>query len=803
MIKNYFVVAIRNLMRKKLYTFINVFGLGLGLACCILMTLFVKHEWTHDQFHEKHDQMFRLVAQRLQPDGKAIPFKLWDALYPLWVVDALKDDVIGVEQACAFMQASSKWTRIIKGEKTFQHDIGIVSTNFFQMFTFPLLVGDPETVLNRPDGMVITETIAHKFFGDVQDYSALIGQALTVAPRPYFLPKQNYKHFVVTGVMADVPTNSSLQFDVLVSTKAEKGFMLARKSNYTSGYIYVQIAETNAARVLGDLNHWPKKEKLREETFKKPFNFILQPLTDVYWNTDIPNIDIYAPQGNPTGVYILWGLAWLVLLIACSNFITLSVAESSGRAKEVGLRKVVGANRGQIIQQFWSEALVLCFLGLLVGTALAEILLPVFNGFVHQKLTLAYFDDWWVLLLLLGIVGLIAGSYPALVLSRFQPVLAMKGEARLGRRNLLTRTLIILQYAASIALIIGTGVMLQQQDYVRNKNLGFNKEQVAIIRANRQAAKPYKEAIVNDSRIASVTITDRTLTSTGGSSATSYSLPDGSKLNIRSIGVDVDYLSTLEISLLGGRNFSEDHPTDRDKAVLINETLAKKLGLENPVGETLTGFGRHDPVIIGMVHDFHIDPLHRRIEPLVLRKEKYNYGPFLMVRIRPGQMLETIDMLKSTWKKVESAQRFELSFLDESLNQQYANEIYWFRVLSHSALVAVLLSCLGLFGLASLAVARRTKEIGIRKVLGASIHHVMWLLSRDFIKLLLVANIIAYPVAYWMMNQWLTNFAYRIELGIGVFGIAGILTLLIALLTVNFQTLKAARRNPVDALRDE
>ena len=239
---------------------------------------------------------------------------------------------------------------------------------------------------------------------------------------------------------------------------------------------------------------------------------------------------------------------------------------------------------------------------------------------------------------------------------------------------------------------------------------------------------------------------------------------------------------------------------------MINETLARQLGLENPVGKTLAGFGRNgvnDPVVIGIVRDFHIKSLHNQIEPLALLMEKYNYGPFLLIRMRSGPIFETIDMLKSTWEKVAPNMPFELSFLDENLNQQYANEVYWFRVLSHSALVAVLLSCLGLFGLASLAVARRTKEIGIRKVLGASVHHVMWLFSRDFIKLLLVANIIAYPVAYWMMNQWLTNFAYRIELGIGVFGIAGILTLIVALLTVNFQTLKAARRNPVDALRDE
>ncbi|MYF72228.1 MAG: FtsX-like permease family protein, partial [Gemmatimonadetes bacterium] len=587
MIKNYFVVAIRNLMRKKLYTFINVFGLGLGLACCILMALFVKHEWSRDQFHENHDQMFRLVAQRVQSDGKAIPFNIWDTVYPLLVVDELKDEILGIEQVCAFMRHTR--SKITRGKKSFRSAMGFVSGDFFAMFTFPFLSGDPTTALDQPDGIVITETIAHKFFGGVQNYNALIGQALSI----------KNKLFVVTGVMADVPTTSSLQFDVLVSTKAEKGFGLVRHYHDASAWIFVQIGETNASQALDDLNHWPKKEKLREEIFKTSFNFILQPLTDVYWNTDIPNH--YGPQGNPTGVYILWGLAWLVLLIACSNFISLSVAESSGRAKEVGLRKVVGANRGQIIQQFWSEALVLSFLGLLVGTALTEILLPVFNGFVHQKLTLAYFDDWWVLLLLLGIVGLIAGSYPALVLSRFQPVLAMKGEARPGGRNLLTRTLIILQYAASIALIIGTGIMIQQQDYVRNKNLGFNEEQVAIIKTNRQLAKPYKEAIVNDSRIEGVTITDRTLTTESGYSWSNYSLPDGSIVEIKVIGVDVDYLSTLEIPLLAGRNFSEDHPTDRDKAVLINETLAKQLSLENPVGKTLAGFGRNgvkDPVVI-------------------------------------------------------------------------------------------------------------------------------------------------------------------------------------------------------------
>ena len=799
MFKNYFTITIRNLMRKKLYTFINVFGLGLGLACCILMTLFVKHEWTHDWFHENRDQLFRLVAQRVQADGEVIPFHLWDTLYPLWVVNASKSDVPGIVAASAFM--GNIKANITKGEKTFRYRIGLVSTNFLRMFTFPLLAGDPETAFDRSDGVVITKTVAHKFFGNAQDYSAVIGQPLTARNKP----------FVVTGVIEDVPARSSFPFNLLVAAEANENFGTAQHGGYNVAAIYLQIDARNASQVLDKLNRWSEKERLVQEMFKgQSINFILQPLTDVYWNPDIPNH--YGPQGNPTNVYILWALAGLVLLIACSNFITLSVAESSGRAMEVGLRKVMGAKRVQVIQQFWSEALLLSFLGLLLGVALAEILLPMFNGSVHRNLTLAYFEDGFLLLVLLGVVGLIAGSYPAVVLSRFQPVSAMKGESRIGGRSRLTRTLIILQYAASITLIIGTGVILQQQDYMRNKDLGFNKEQLAVFQARVPpfssalgVAKTYKQEILKDPRIAGVTISDRILID--GYSYVGYKGDDGTEHRIRLIGVDKDYLSTLEIPLVDGRNFSEDYPSDRDKAVLINETLAKQLGMENPVGKTLTGFRwenlMKDPVVVGVVRDFHTESLHEQVMPVILQTRRFKSWPTLLIRMRPGQIFETTKMLKSTWEKLETNRPFALSFLDERLDQQYRNEVYWFQVLSYSALVVIALSCLGLFGLASLAVARRTKEVGIRKVLGASVGNVMWLLSRDFVKLLLLANVIAWPVAYWAMNEWLTNFAYRIELGVDVFVLAGALTLAIALLTVNVQTMKAARSNPVDALRYE
>jgi len=540
----------------------------------------------------------------------------------------------------------------------------------------------------------------------------------------------------------------------------------------------------------------------------------------VYWKTDIPNL--YEPQANPKTLYILWGFAGLVLFTACSNFIILSISESSGRALEVGLRKVLGANRIQIVRQFWSQALILSFLGLILGLVLTELLLPIFNGFVQRNLQIAYSEDSFLLLILFIVVGLLAGSYPAIVMSRFQPVTAIKGQTRIGRYNLLTRTLLILQYAVSITLVICTGVMLQQQSYVANKNLGFNKEAIVLIQGGTwEIAERFKQEALKDPRVASVTLSDYPfMYSFPGHD---YKLPSGIPLPggkewVVTLGVDVDYLSTFEIPLLQGRNFSSDLPSDRKNAVLINETMAQLLNFENPVGQILAGFngsGLNDPTIIGVIGDTHLSSLHERIEPQILQINHFENGIFTFIRIHPDNRVETVDMLKQVWHTVAPDVPIQfgfenlgrnyavLSFIDDILNQKYANEHYWNRVLNHSAILTIILSCLGLFGLASLAVVRRTKEVGIRKVFGASVKQVVWLFSKDFVKLLIIANVIAWPIAYWVMNKWLANFAYHIELGIGIFLLSGLLTFIIALLTVNVQTLKAARSNPVDALRYE
>ena len=803
------VVALRHLRRKKLSTFINVFGLSLGLACCVLMVAFAKHEWAVDEFHKNKKNLFRIVTQRFLPNGEMEKYTSTNAMFFIQYVETLKDELPGVVHASAFLRNEN--VIIARGDQTFQQTVGLVSNDFLSMFTFPLLAGNPTTALAQPAGVVISETVAHKFFDPTNDYGSLLGQSL----------KMKKRDFVVRGVMVDVPNTSSLQFDVLISTEDSRGFRRALNYNRVMAPVYVQSSERHATRLVEDLNRWDGKEKVRNIMAPKlsadAFQLTLQPLADVYGNTDIPNI--YELQSDLAIVYMLWGFAGLVLIIACINFTTLSVAESSERAIEVGLRKVYGANREQIVRQFWGESLVLSFFGFLLGVVLAELFLPVFNGFIQRDLTLSY-DDGFSLLLLFATTGLLAGSYPALVLSRVQPVATLKKELRIGGHNRLTRLLVVVQSVASITLLICVGIMVLQQTYMYERDLGYARQRIAVIpvdipfRGNveeyklrkSQIIKRYKQAILKDPHIAGVALTDQPFFSFSHV-LNAYPLPDGSKISLPIIGVDVAYLPTLNIPLLAGRNFSEAHPTDKKQAVVINETLAKQLHLKDPVGEILPKFKlweMKDPVIIGVVRDFHFESLHKKIKPMVLQTYRFDNGPFLLIRMHSGNLSKTITMLKETWQVVAPNIPIEVSLLDEKRKRAYLDAVYWYRVLIYSAILTLIISLLGLFGLASLAVVQRTKEIGVRKVLGASERYLVWLLSKDFAKLLLIANAIAWPAAYWIMDEWLTaTFAYHMDLGIGVFVLVGALTYSIAQLTILGHILKVIRQNPVQALRYE
>ena len=803
MFKNYITVAIRNLKRQKLYAFINIFGLALGIACCILMTLFVKHEWSHDRFHQNGENLFRLVTHQIRPSGEIN----YDVLFTHQTVDQLKDEIPGIAKTTTFMRSGG---RITFGDQTFRERTGLVSPDFLTMFTFPLLAGDPETALDKPNGIVISTNVARKFFGESDaQYSNVLGQTLT-------FPGQDLT-FSITGVLAPIPDVSSLQFQVLIPVVHWKKFGRTQTNDsYASIYVLLNNNQ-NADQVEMTLHPFAQKhleKRIRDlrawrniQTQDNAFALWLQPLTDVYWNAKVATH--YENNGNLTTVYILWGIAGLVLLIACSNFTTLSISGSIERAMEIGVRKVLGANRRQVMQQFWSEALLLSFFGLLLGIALAEVFLPPFNSLVQSNLQISYFVDASFLALLLfivTIVGLFSGSYPALVISRFQPVASIKGEMRLGGRSWLTRLLVVLQYAASIALIACTGILIEQQRYMQNKNLGYDQEHIVVVTSeDEKIAERYKQEVLKETRVLNATITDRAFTT--GSASTGYKLPDGTRFSTRLIYIDADFLSTLNIALVSGQNFTDTHPSALHKSVLINEAMAKRLGQKNLIGQTISGLSwsnLKDATIIGIVRDFHIDSMHRAIQPLVLHRTVKNSRLKVLIRIHPDNLIGTVAILKEIWKNIAPPdEQIQLSFLDNNLDRQYRNEQRWQRILTYSACFAIAISCLGLLGLASLAVSRRTKEIGIRKVLGASVPNLVNLLTLDFIKLLLIANVIAWPIAYYTMDKWLTNFAYHIELGIGIFALSGALALAVALLTVGTQTFKAARSNPVDALRYE
>jgi len=798
MFKNYLIIAIRNIKRQKRYAFINIFGLALGIACCILMSLFVKHEWSHDQFHKNKKQLYRVITEETRTNDQIRHI----SLQPHTLVETFKDDLPGIILASAYSKASST----LKYEnKEFNATVGLVSPDFLSMFTFPLLSGNPSTALDQPDAIVISQALAQKIFGNQQtDNSQILGQTLIAGGLT----------FKIAGIFADPPKVSSLKFDVLASIQNRPHFG-GNNMGDANVSIYIQLAENQKAQAF-DISlktfaqtHLKKRIddliKWKSIPDADAFTLRLQPLTDVYW---APYDFAYEASGNLQAVYILSGLAGLVLLIACCNFTTLSISNSTSRSREIGMRKILGANRMKVMKQFWVEALLLSLLSLIAGLALVELFLPIFNSLIQRDLHTANLIDpafLFLLLCIVIIVGLVSGGYPAIVLSRFQPVSALKGDTYLGGRNHLIRTLIILQYTAAIALMICIGVMFKQHKFINKKSLGYEQDHVIVIwSGNKKMAQIYKQALLSQPSITSVTLADRAFTN--GSSSTSCKLDDGTRIGVRLLGVDDDYLSTLQIPLLQGRNFSDDFTTDQDNAVLINESLAKKLNLENPIGYTIKGFGYDDitPTIIGVVQDFHIDSLHRTIRPLVLQMKYFNSGPYVIVRAQPQNLQKTLESLKTTWQEIAPNRRYGGHwFLNESLSSQYLNELRWQRIMTYSAGFAILISCLGLLGLASLAVSRRTKEIGIRKVLGASVPNLVNLLTLDFIKLLLIANIIAWPIAYYAMDKWLTNFAYHIELGIGIFVLSGALALGVALLTVGTQTFKAARSNPVDALRYE
>ncbi|MBO9613962.1 MAG: ABC transporter permease [Dyadobacter sp.] len=805
MISSYLKIALRSLWNKKAFASINIFGLAIGLATCMLILLFVQHELSYDRFNHNADRIFRVTLHG-RIGGNDI--NIAGASAPAG--PALLRDYPGVE---AYARLSTNGTFLVKnGEKRFLEErVVFTDSNFFNFFSIPLLKGDANSVLKEPKTIVLTRSTALKYFGN-QDP---VGKSLEMG---------NSGMFRVTGVCEDVPSNSHFHYNFFGSMKS---ITLGEKWLSSGAHTYVLLRKGYpVAKLSAQMPQMVRKyigPEIQEflgmsydEYLRKgdKFGFGLQPLTDIHLTSNLENE--LEGNSNIKYVYIFTAIAVFILLIACINFMNLSTAGSAGRAKEVGVRKVMGSVRQQLMAQFLTESVLVTFFSLLVAFGMVVLILPGFNDLAGKRFDLqSILNARMIGYTLAGclIVGLLAGSYPAFFLSAFRPVAVLKGSIQAGvKSGWLRNTLVTIQFVVSIVMIVGTMVVYQQLRFIQNKNVGFNKEQVLILHDTYllgDKARTFKEQLGNLSAVSSVTLAGY-LPAGNSNNATDGFLPENAENNITpyrftTYQVDEDYLKTLGIGLIKGRNFSKTFGGD-SASILVNEAAVKQFGWKDPIGKRIRTIGNGTPeskrfyTVVGVTKDFHFRSMHERIAPLVMFYGGDQYQMAIRVKTKdiPG-LLKTVEKI---WKAT-SDNPFGYSFLDERFNNMYESEQRVGKLFGIFAGLAVVIACLGLFGLAAFTTIQRTKEIGVRKVLGASVLSIVSLLSKDFVKLVGIAIVIASPLAWYGMNQWLSDFAYKVSIEWWVFLLAGVLVVSVALLTVSFQSIKAALVNPVKSLKAE
>ncbi len=793
MIANYLKVAVRNLMRNKTFSAINISGLAIGMACCMLILLYVQDELSFDRHHENADRIYRL-AHEIRIEGKT----RWVAITSHPIGPALVHDYPFVVDAIRFYRDDEKTLVGNQRVRSYEKGVLFADANVFKVFDFPLSKGDPDKALQEPHSIVLTEAMAWKYFGKLEP----LDQTLTVGGSTY----------KVTGVLEHTSHRSHLQFNFLTSPVKKKG--LFDFDYYTYLLLQDRRAVADLKQQLPDfINRHMGAQASQAGIELKSF---LQPVTDIHLHSRLEHE--ISPNGDIRYVYLFLAIAFLVLLLACINFTNLSTARSVYRSKEVGIRGALGAIRRQLIFQFLCESTLLASIAIGIAVVTVEILLPSFGALVERDLVLDDLMSPEVVLSLMGILlitGVLAGSYPAVFLSATRPVVALKGLIGPGKRkSSMQRTLVVVQFAISVILLIGTGVVYDQAGYIRNKRLGFRKNHVLILPyGGGDVMGRYKNAVSAHSSVvnvsASSTVPGRVISSHLFRPPGEAVAGDPLLLNV--FHVDHEFIKTFGIEVMEGRAFSDEFGSDRTGAFMLNQAAMRRLGwtscadreleLVVPSGDELAGEDRGE--VIGVVKDFHYRSLHHEIEPLVIMMGDWGWKDFLSIRIRPDDVAGTLDFLKTRWRDVVPRTPFEYSFLDRSFDRLFRAEARLGLLFGGFSILAIVVAGLGLFGLASISVQQRTKEIGIRKAVGASVTNVVLLLSREYVVLVGIANLVAWPIAYFVMNRWLENFAYRVDPAISTFVLGGLLSLSIALITVSYETGKAARANPVDALRYE
>lgn len=801
MIKNYFKIALRNLWKNKAFSAINILGLAIGMAACIVIMLFVFYEKSFDRVHTKN--IYRLdEVQKFE--GMVQPQNVALSMYPMG--PTLTSDFPEIRNFTRVRQAS-KLDFTYKDKRIFLPTILYVDSTFLQLFDFTVTKGDRNTLLQKPNSIALTELSAKKLFGSEDP----IGKTLTKYVGDTIT-------FTVTGIMEDAPENSHLQFDGLASfsTIAGPDNMNNWGGNWLVTYLELQQG-TDIASLEKKFPAYLKKYMTENERWKN-YELFLQPLNKVHDSSaDITHDYVNYKKIDKRYTYIFSVIAIIILVIACINFMNLSTARSAERAREVGIRKTIGAGRYQLAGQFLGESVLLSLMALIIAIVIVKLSLPAINNLSQRQLELPL-TDLSLLLSILGatiIVGIFAGLYPAGYLSSFRPIRVLKGSVQTGKsKSTLRNALVIGQFTGAVLLIIGTVFAVRQLRYMQTKDPGFNRDQVMIIPLNRVASEKYeplKQELLTNTVVSGVTASQQRL---GNNLHQSGMIFHGEgparQLTSSQVVVDPDYLTLYKIPIIAGRNFTKD-VTDNARAYIINETMAKELLKDQPKAsyETLIGknygFGGMDSTgfIAGVARDFNFNSLHHKIETLSIFCQKdWGYGE-VSVRINGTKAQDAINHISSSWKKVNPDQPFEYRFLDEHFAEMYTADRAVSKVVGILAGLAILISCLGLFGLASYSAERRVKEIGIRKVLGASVQNITTMLSKDFIRLVLVSNLIAWPLAWIGVSRWLQDFAYRVPVNWWVFIAAGSIALLIALLTVSLQAIKAAIANPVKSLRTE
>lgn len=794
MIKNYLKTAFRNLWRTKAFSVINIAGLSVALGCCMLILLYAMDEMSYDRFNVNAQKIYRLVVEDVSPQGVS---NKMGSTGPV-PGPAFKRQVPEVED---FVRVKGNGFTARRGTDVFNEEGLAVDSNFFSVFTVPLKAGSYKNALADNNTVVISEDIAKKYFGD----GDAVGKVLELKDDTAFKP------YIVKAVTKRSPQNSSLKINILVSLNGTGTLKDDQWFNfYLNTFLIIKpgsdikktearIAQVFQADAAAQMREMATKYGMKDKTI-----FHLQPLLSMHTSTDYAADNGLSDASNPMYSYILTGIALFILLIACINFVNLTVARSLKRAKEIGIRKVVGGERKQLIVQFLGESYILCLVAFVLAIVLVWLVLPTFNTLANKALAFSYLLSFKLVAGYIGIflaTGLLAGFYPAMVLSGFNPVQTLYNRQKHTGKNYLSKSLVVLQFTLATFFIIATITIYSQFNYLMHFDLGYNDKNVVSIKSwdlDKQVLPTFKNELLKNPNIKMVTADQ------GGRWGTMAKINNGQQTQFDIKHIDEDYLPLFEIPIIQGRNFSKSMISDTANSILVNETFVKQAGWKKPIGEVVDFFYMHKKyIVMGVVKDYHFLDLTQKVSPMMFRMKPQDPYGNVFIKIGGQNQATTLNYIAKTFKKLFPFRPYESAFRDAEVARQYDKEAKWKQIVTFSAILTIFISCIGLFGLATLSAERRKKEIGIRKVLGASVETIVSKLSTDFLKLVLISAFIASPAAWWALQKWLENYPYRVAINSWIFISASVAVLLVALLTVSYHSIRAAVANPVNSLRSE